>query len=345
VFASTYITRKDEQQKKVDVGPKQEIFKIVLTGGPCGGKSSALTRVVPHLEGLGFRVYLIPEAATLLFTAGVPIPRTTNEILAFQGNLMKTQMHIEDVIYDLAVSSKKPSVVICDRGAMDSRAYCTQEVWELIQAENKFNDIDLRDRRYDAVIHLVTAAIGAEKYYTTSNNQVRTETIEEARALDFRILNAWLGHKNVRVVDNSTDFAGKINRVINNICAVVGVPYPDETVRRYKLKGPPNFPAELERREFDVEQTYLSTKKTEKGTIETKIRKRTANAKTNFDYTIKQPSDDPGKHSLVEKTLSAREYVNLLQQADPQRSIVKKKSHELSIRQSIFCIATLFGTS
>lgn len=28
-------------------------------------------------------------------------------------------------------------------------------------------------RRYDAVVHLVTAAIGAEKFYTTENNTAR----------------------------------------------------------------------------------------------------------------------------------------------------------------------------
>jgi hypothetical protein len=37
------------------------------------------------------------------------------------------------------------------------------------------------------VIHLVTAAIGAEKYYTTENNAARTETKEEARALDIKV--------------------------------------------------------------------------------------------------------------------------------------------------------------
>ena len=37
--------------------------------------------------------------------------------------------------------------------------------------------------RYDAVFHLVTAAKGAEEFYTLSNNQARTETIEQARIL------------------------------------------------------------------------------------------------------------------------------------------------------------------
>lgn len=41
--------------------------------------------------------------------------------------------------------------------------------------------------RYDAIIHLVTAAIGAEKYYTTENNAVRSENLQQARDLDFKV--------------------------------------------------------------------------------------------------------------------------------------------------------------
>lgn len=45
------------------------------------------------------------------------------------------------------------------------------------------NEIDMRDS-YDAVFHMVTAAIGAEKYYTLDNNRARTESAEEAARLD-----------------------------------------------------------------------------------------------------------------------------------------------------------------
>ena len=35
-------------------------------------------------------------------------------------------------------------------------------------------------RRYDLVLHLVTAANGAEKYYTLENNAARSESVELA---------------------------------------------------------------------------------------------------------------------------------------------------------------------
>jgi Tfp pilus assembly protein PilE len=40
--------------------------------------------------------------------------------------------------------------------------------------------MQLRDRRYEAVIHLVTAAQGAEEFFTNQNNEARYESIEEA---------------------------------------------------------------------------------------------------------------------------------------------------------------------
>ena len=44
--------------------------------------------------------------------------------------------------------------------------------------------VELRDNRYDQIIHMVSAAIGAEAFYQLANNAVRSETIEQARELD-----------------------------------------------------------------------------------------------------------------------------------------------------------------
>jgi hypothetical protein len=41
--------------------------------------------------------------------------------------------------------------------------------------------VQLRDRRYEAVIHMMTAAEGAEEFYTGENNEARYESLEEAR--------------------------------------------------------------------------------------------------------------------------------------------------------------------
>lgn len=45
----------------------------------------------------------------------------------------------------------------------------------------------LRDNRYDAVIHMVTAANGAEDHYNGINNDARYEQKEEAIEKDEKI--------------------------------------------------------------------------------------------------------------------------------------------------------------
>lgn len=46
---------------------------------------------------------------------------------------------------------------------------------------NGMNESSLRDGRYDGVFHLVTAASGAEDFYTLESNEARTETVDMAR--------------------------------------------------------------------------------------------------------------------------------------------------------------------
>lgn len=52
---------------------------------------------------------------------------------------------------------------------MDGQAYTDKMSWQVLIDEMGFNTIQLRDNRYDAVIHLVTAANGAEEHYSLDN--------------------------------------------------------------------------------------------------------------------------------------------------------------------------------
>jgi len=52
----------------------------------------------------------------------------------------------------------------------------------------------LRDKRYDSIIHLVTAADGAESFYTLENNVARYEDVPTAIKVDQNLQNAWKGH-------------------------------------------------------------------------------------------------------------------------------------------------------
>jgi hypothetical protein len=61
---------------------------------------------------------------------------------------------------------------------MDPRAYMDDECWQAVLDENNWNAVYLRDKRYNMVIHMVTAADGAESFYTFENNTARYETKE-----------------------------------------------------------------------------------------------------------------------------------------------------------------------
>ena len=73
---------------------------------------------------------------------------------------------------------------------MDSLAFTTDNIWQAILDETGWNTIQLRDRRYEAVIHLVTAADGAREFYKASNH----ESVEKAIEKDEKLINAWVGH-------------------------------------------------------------------------------------------------------------------------------------------------------
>ena len=76
--------------------------------------------------------------------------------------------------------------------------------------------VSLRDRRYDRVCCLNSAANGAEEFYTLENNVARSEGIEVARMLDQKTLDAWTGHPHLSIIPNAKgeSFEDKVNRVV-----------------------------------------------------------------------------------------------------------------------------------
>lgn len=53
---------------------RMKIICIVLTGGPCGGKSTSLKVLTSALEEKGYRVMTVPEVPTILMSNGAHFP-------------------------------------------------------------------------------------------------------------------------------------------------------------------------------------------------------------------------------------------------------------------------------
>jgi CYTH domain-containing protein len=211
-------------------------------------------------------------------------------------------------------------VLICDRGAMDGAAYVPPAAWEELLRELGLGVVELRDQRYDAVVHLVTAAEGAEEFYGTQSNAVRYENIEEARGVDERLRRAWVGHPRLRVIDNSTGFEEKIRRVVAAVSAVAGLPEPARRERKFLLrKCPPAAAMPVPCEYIDIEQTYLLTP----DGSEARVRRRGQGGAFTFTHTVKRPVC-AGERIEIERPITAREYEAHLAQADPARRPVRK---------------------
>ncbi len=64
------------------------IQKIVLTGGPSAGKSTAISRVVEFVNSLGVMAVSVPEAATELKLNGIT-PQSYEDPTLFQDFLIE----------------------------------------------------------------------------------------------------------------------------------------------------------------------------------------------------------------------------------------------------------------
>jgi len=293
------------------------IKKIVLTGGPCAGKTTALVKVIEHFSSLGYKVFTIPEVPTLFSQSGMDY-LTDNHDFFYEGEkaTLEIQLSLEDKFMCMAQALKEPSLIICDRGVMDISAYMEPKMWDEITQAVGTSNAELRDQRYDAVLHLVSAANGAEKFYTTSNNKERKEGLDLARLLDKKVINAWREHPHLRVINNHENFENKINRVLKEISFVLGLPQPITDERKYiiELAGPVSDSVESK-----ITQTYL----TSEPSVEVRLRKRIWEGKrVNVHTTIKRL---PNHEQIeVERQISNNLYDSLLQQADPYRHTIRK---------------------
>ena len=318
-----------------------DIKRIVLTGGPCAGKTTALVRVIEHFNSRGFKVFCVPEVPTIYSLAGWNY-LTPNRQLYFEGEraILETQLALEDHFMRLASVCAKPVLIVCDRGAMDISAYIAPEEWESICDEAGTNSNVLRER-YDAVLHLVSAADGAEQYYTTATNSTRYEKADEeglrmARELDKKVIKAWTGHPHLRVINNHDDFERKMQRVLREISNVLGLPQPVTEERKYLVEVTGQLPETID---SDILQTYLVS---EPG-AEIRLRRRSwpSGKVVNVHNTKKRTA--PGEQIETERQVENALYESLLQQADPYRQSISKLRQSFIWKGQYFELDTYRG--
>lgn len=317
----------------------KEMKEIVLTGGPCSGKTTGRNYLTEKLRDRGFRVFLIPEVASMIISGGVTdieelITKDPRKHYEVEKEMVALQMALRQNFLGISrIFSGVKMVAIYDRGPMDMKAYTKPGEFESIMSELRLNLHDVRDS-FEGVIHLVTAAKGAEKFYTCDNNDARYEkTLEKARLADEKTMQAWVGHSHLRIIDNSTGFEEKMRRALQAISIILGIPVPLEIERKFLLSEMPNF-AERElaaAQKISIEQIYIASCSDE----EVRIRQRTQDGFSSYYLTRKIPVDS-GVRQEREEEIRAIEYMEMRKQQIPGSRIIRKNRYCFAYNNQYF---------
>ena len=188
---------------------KQKQF-IVVTGGPGGGKTTALDLFQRELKTA---VKIVPEAATLLFGHGLDREAGKGDGKLLQRSIYRMQISLEGIFRDFY----SDRLLICDRGTLDGLAYWPDD--EQSYFETLDTTFEAEAARYGAVIFFQTAAIQGED--VKSNNPYRREDSETAVRLDEKLRMVWERHPHFHFIPTELSFMAKINHGLSVIAAVL----------------------------------------------------------------------------------------------------------------------------
>ncbi len=311
----------EEKRSKTSKKTKN-IQTIVLTGGPCAGKTTAFSYIQNYMTKLGWLVLFVDKAATQQMQNGFSTKLLSE--LDFQTMLTKTQHQKQKIALEYAKKIKGYDniLIVCDRGICDNQAYMDNgdymTMLHSIFDKTKSEIFGF----YGAVFHMVSAADGAEEFYTTNNNKARSETLEEARELDRMTRTCWIGHPHFRVIKNGCSFEEKLQKLMQEVTSFLGVPQPREIERKWLIEMP-NL-AKLDEmpncQRVQISQTYLIAKNSE----ERRVRQRGFGGGYIYTETTKWPTKDDAVRIETERPLSKSEYLDLLMQADPELKPLRK---------------------
>lgn len=173
--------------------------RIVLTGGPGGGKTTAVDL---YRREIGPSVVVVPEAATLLYSGGFP----RDGVAGIRRATQKTIYHVQTNLEDAQYACYQDRILLCDRGTIDGAIYWPGEPADFFKTLHTSLENELE--RYDAVIFFETAAVGGMSI--EGGNPIRIESNDEAVELDRQLRELWSNHPHFYFVPHNPSFIKKI---------------------------------------------------------------------------------------------------------------------------------------
>lgn len=315
-----------------------KVFKIVLTGGPCGGKHDALESITKVFKEKGYKVIAVPSFDRYLKNCGLDPNSFTNHE-DYEQKLLELQLNIEDFIDNMINDLPDEKIlVIYNRGLLDIKSFCTNREFTNICRNLGFYEEELRNR-YDAVFHLKSAY--------KLGNRVEEEKLdkhidyEQAMALDEKLVDCWSPHGNFRIINAYHNFDDKLKKVVNEVSMFLHEDNSKYIEKKFLIKVP-----ELDKllkvksvNKAHLVQNYISTSHDN----DVKVVLRMENGKSFFYKITKNP------HGRFIEKIAADDYIISLENNKVLRKIVKdrytfvfeNKRYKLDIFENFFDFAIL----
>lgn len=301
---------------------KLPITHVPVEGGPGGGKTSSFSFVASKAADWGIKTIFVPEAAREYFKS---VGRGEDPVIQ-QASLLALQKAHESFFRTKAKEYQAAGhrvLVVYDRSYLSGKAYADDRLWKEALRKNKMTETWIT-QQYTNPIHLVTAADGAEEFYV--NDTERTETVEQAKAIDKKLQKIWNGlADHFVIIPNQGKFEEKLENVWATMLEFMGLPIPIEKELWFSLDeksfDPRKIPVDATC--IYIEQDYLKV-----GDVEQRVRmKQLPNGERMFFFTEKRPIPGTTERFEREQIITEKQYKKLLLKKSLKHQTIKKNRY------------------
>ena len=220
---------------------------------------------------------------------------------------------------------------------MDGSAYVTKAQWQALLDDMGVSTVQIRDNRYDAVIHMVTAADGAEQFYATQmSGEARYESVDEAKLKDEQLRQAYMGHQKWILIKNTDcpTFMDKIDKTKEAVLETIGKSAGTHFHKKLLLRKDPKadisaLPIDLQGvdqncfEEIYLSETFIDYKTKEGEVMACSVEKK--GNKNHYSYTLKLNLKINGEMLQKKRNISAAEYIQYKSQIRQGTTTLKTK--------------------